>query len=615
MSAVQFEVPAVIPADPHANIADLLVERVKATPSLPLFAVPDAAAGGSGWRDITAAEFQREVIALAKGFAAAGIAPGDKVAFIARTTYEWTLVDFALFFAGAVMVPVYETSSASQISWILSDSGAVAIIAESAEHAARIAEIRSDVPLIREVWTMASGDLDTLRAAGAEIGDDEIERRRSLAVAADIATLIYTSGSTGRPKGCVLTHRNFVELSRNSAKALEEVVQTPGASTLLFITTAHVFARFISILNVHAGVKTGHQPDTKQLLPALGSFKPTFLLAVPRVFEKVYNSAEQKAEAGGKGKIFRAAAHTAIEHSRLLQEGKKVPLGTRIKFALFDKLVYGKLREAMGGRVTYAVSGSAPLGPRLGHFFHSLGVTILEGYGLTETTAPATVNLAKKSKIGTVGPVLPGVGVRLAEDGEIEVRGINVFKEYWRNPEATAAAFDGDWFRTGDIGSFDDEGFLTITGRKKEIIVTAGGKNVAPAVLEDPIRANPIVGQVVVVGDQKPFIAALITLDPEMLPAWLANNGLPGDMSLKDAAANPKVREEVQRAIDIANKSVSRAESIRKFTILDTEWTEASGHLTPKLSIKRNVIMQDFADAVDELYDVPVNTTNVALGG
>ena len=615
MSAVQFEVPAVIPADPQANIADLLVERVKATPSLPLFAVPDTAAGGTGWRDITAAEFQREVIALAKGFAAAGIAPGDKVAFIARTTYEWTLVDFALFFAGAVMVPVYETSSASQISWILSDSGAIAIIAESAEHAARIAEIRSEVPLIREVWTMASGDLDTLRAAGAEIGDDEIERRRSLAGAADIATLIYTSGSTGRPKGCVLTHRNFVELSRNSAKALEEVVQTPGASTLLFITTAHVFARFISILNVHAGVKTGHQPDTKQLLPALGSFKPTFLLAVPRVFEKVYNSAEQKAEAGGKGKIFRAAAHTAIEHSRLLQEGKKVPLGTRIKFALFDKLVYGKLREAMGGRVTYAVSGSAPLGPRLGHFFHSLGVTILEGYGLTETTAPATVNLAKKSKIGTVGPVLPGVGVRLAEDGEIEVRGINVFKEYWRNPEATAAAFDGDWFRTGDIGSFDDEGFLTITGRKKEIIVTAGGKNVAPAVLEDPIRANPIVGQVVVVGDQKPFIAALITLDPEMLPTWLANNGLPGDMSLKDAAANPKVREEVQRAIDIANKSVSRAESIRKFTILDTEWTEASGHLTPKLSIKRNVIMQDFADAVDELYDVPVNTTNVALGG
>ncbi|MBN9225105.1 MAG: long-chain fatty acid--CoA ligase [Microbacterium sp. SCN 70-27] len=609
-AAVQFEVPAIVPADPNANITDLLVERVKATPSLALFSVPE----GDGWRDITAAAFQRDVIALAKGFVAAGIEPGDKVAFIARTTYEWTLVDFALFFAGAVMVPVYETSSAAQISWILSDSGAIAVLSETAEHAARVDEIRAEVPLIRDAWTMASGALDTLRAGGTDVSDDEIERRRNLAVGSDIATLIYTSGSTGRPKGCVLTHSNFVELSRNSAKSLEEVVNTPGASTLLFITTAHVFARFISILDIHAGVKTGHQPDTKQLLPALGSFQPTFLLAVPRVFEKVYNSAEQKAEAGGKGKIFRAAAHTAIQHSTLLQEGKKVPLGTRIKFALFDKLVYSKLRAAMGGRVTYAVSGSAPLGPRLGHFFHSLGVTILEGYGLTETTAPATVNLAKKSKIGTVGPVLPGVGVRLAEDGEIEVRGINVFKEYWRNPEATAAAFDGDWFLTGDLGSFDAEGFLTITGRKKEIIVTAGGKNVAPAALEDPIRANPIVGQVVVVGDQKPFISALVTLDPEMLPAWLANNGLPGDMSLADAAKNPKVREEVQRAVDIANKRVSRAESIRKFTILDTEWTEASGHLTPKMSIKRNVILSDFAKDIEDLYTVPVTTTNVPLG-
>ena len=613
-AAAQFEVPAIVPADPDANISDLLIERVKATPSLALFAVPEGSGEGAGWRDITAAEFQREVIALAKGFVAAGIEPGDKVGFLARTTYEWTLVDFALFFAGAVMVPVYETSSASQVSWILSDSGAIAVLTESAEHSARVEEVRAELPLIRDVWTMASGALDTLRAGGVDVADDEIERRRNLAVGSDIATLIYTSGSTGRPKGCVLTHSNFVELARNSAKALEEVVNTPGASTLLFITTAHVFARFISILDVHAGVKTGHQPDTKQLLPALGSFQPTFLLAVPRVFEKVYNSAEQKAEAGGKGKIFRAAAHTAIEHSTLLQEGKKVPLGTKIKFALFDKLVYSKLRAAMGGRVTYAVSGSAPLGPRLGHFFHSLGVTILEGYGLTETTAPATVNLAKKSKIGTVGPVLPGVGVRLADDGEVEVRGINVFKEYWQNAEATAAAFDGDWFKTGDLGSFDDEGFLTITGRKKEIIVTAGGKNVSPAALEDPIRANPIVGQVVVVGDQKPFISALVTLDPEMLPTWLGNNGLAADMTLADAANNPAVRAEVQRAIDIANKGVSRAESIRKFTILDTEWTEASGHLTPKLSIKRNVILDDFADAIEDIYTVPVTTTNVSLG-
>ena len=335
---------------------------------------------------------------------------------------------------------------------------------------------------------------------------------------------------------------------------------------------------------------------------------------MPRVFEKVYNSAEQKAEAGGKGKIFRAAAATAIEHSKLLEEGKKIPFGMKLRFALFDKLVYSKLREAMGGNVAYAVSGSAPLGPRLGHFFHSLGVVILEGYGLTETTAPATVNQSDRAKIGTVGPALPGVGVRLADDGEIEVRGINVFKEYWNNPEATAAAFHDGWFRTGDIGSFDSEGFLTITGRKKEIIVTAGGKNVAPAALEDPIRSNPIVGQVVVVGDQKPFISALVTLDPEMLPTWLSNNGLPADLSLADAAKNEAVRAEVQVAIDRANAGVSRAESIRKFTILPGEWTEASGHLTPKMSIKRNVILSDFADDIAAIYDEPVQTTNVSLG-
>ncbi|MFA4897192.1 MULTISPECIES: long-chain fatty acid--CoA ligase [Microbacterium] len=608
---VQFEVPAIVPADPDANVSDLLAKRVEATPDKALFSVPN----GDGWSDISAADFQTAVIALAKGFVAVGVQPGEKVGFLARTTYEWTLVDFALFYAGAVMVPIYETSSPSQIQWILEDSGATALILESADHFAKFDEVRGDLPLIRDVWQLHVGAIDTLTAAGVDVEDAEIERRRNLAVGSDIATLIYTSGSTGRPKGCVLTHSNFVELCRNSAKALNAVVETPGASTLLFITTAHIFARFISHLNIHAGVRTGHQPDTKQLLPALGSFKPTFLLAVPRVFEKVYNSAEQKAEAGGKGKIFRAAAAAAIEHSRLLEDGKKIPFGLKIKFALFDKLVYSKLRAAMGGNIVYAVSGSAPLGPRLGHFFHSLGVVILEGYGLTETTAPATVNLADKSKIGTVGPALPGVGVRLAEDGEIEVKGINVFKEYWNNPEATAESFHDGWFRTGDIGSFDSEGFLTVTGRKKEIIVTAGGKNVAPAALEDPIRANPIVGQVVVVGDQKPFISALITLDPEMLPTWLGNNGLSAGMSLAEASKNEAVRTEIQRAVDVANGNVSRAESIRKFTILDSEWTEDSGHLTPKMSIKRNVIMKDFAAEVAAIYDEPVNTTNVAIGG
>jgi long-chain acyl-CoA synthetase len=339
------------------------------------------------------------------------------------------------------------------------------------------------------------------------------------------------------------------------------------------------------------------------LLPSLGSFKPTFLLAVPRVFEKVYNSAEQKAETGGRGKIFRAAAEVAVAYSKASEAGS-VPLGLRVKFAVFDRLVYGKLRTAMGGRVEYAVSGSAPLGSRLGHFFHSLGIVILEGYGLTETTAPASVNLATRSKIGTVGPALPGVGIRVMDDGEIEVSGVNVFKEYWKNPEATADAFDGEWFKTGDIGSFDEDGFLTITGRKKEILVTAGGKNVAPAALEDPIRSNPVVGQVVVVGDQKPFISALVTLDSEMLPTWLENNGQDRTMSLEAAATNPAVLAEIQRAVDAANAKVSRAESIRKFVVLPIEFTEASGHLTPKLSIKRNVILSDYAEVVEGLYSM-----------
>ena len=606
---IEFDVPAVVPADPTANVSDLLVERVKATPNLALFAVPE----NGGWRDVTAAEFQRQVIAVAKGFIASGIAPGDKVGFLARTTYDWTLIDFALFYAGAVMVPIYETSAPAQIHWNLEDSGAIAIIVESPEHAARLDEVRGDLPLIREVWQMHLGAVAKLIDAGKDVADDEVERRRTIANGDDIATLIYTSGSMGRPKGCVLTHSNFVELSRNSAVALNDVLSVPNSSTLLFITTAHVFARFISILDIHAGVKTGHEPDTSNLLPALSSFQPTFLLAVPRVFEKVYNASEQRAEGEGKGKIFRAAAATAIEHSRLSEAGEKIPFGMKVKFAIFDKLVYAKLRAAMGGRVQYAVSGSAPLGARLGHFFHSLGIVILEGYGLTETTAPATVNLATKSKIGSVGPALPGVGVRIDDEGEISVRGINVFKEYWRNPEATAASFDGDWFKTGDLGAFDSEGFLTVTGRIKEIIVTAGGKNVAPAALEDPVRANPIVGQVVAVGAQKPFIGALITLDPEMLPAWLANNKLDATMSLAEAAKNSAVRAEVQRAIDIANSQVSRAESIRKFTILPTEFTEASGHLTPKLSIKRGVILKDYADVIEELYSVPVATANISI--
>jgi long-chain acyl-CoA synthetase len=592
------ETPILIPPVPDDNITDLLEQRVEATPDRAIFAVPQ----GDGWRDITASEFRAEVVALAKGLVAAGIEPGDRIAFMCKTSYEWSLVDFAIHYAGAVMVPIYETSSPLQIHWILEDSGARAIITATADLAERYEEISSEAPGVDLHLRFDEGALEALPKSGLAVDDAEIERRRNLAVGADMATLIYTSGSTGRPKGCVLTHSNFVDLSRNSAAALSEVVQQPGSSTLLFVTLAHVFARFISVLAVHAGVRVGHQADTTQLLPALGSFQPTFLLAVPRVFEKVYNSAEQKTEAEGKGKIFRTAAKVAVEHSEALDAGK-VPFMLGLKFKLFDKLVYGKLRERLGGRVKYAISGSAPLSHYLGHFYRSLGVKILEGYGLTETTAPVTVNLPDKFKIGTVGPALPGHTVRIAEDGEIEVKGIDVFKEYWNNPEATREVFTNDgFFRTGDLGSLDSDGYLSITGRKKEIIVTAGGKNVAPAALEDPIRSNTIIGQVVVVGDQKPFISALITLDPEMLPAWLNNNGEDPNMTLEEAARHPKVLAEVQNAIDHGNRHVSRAESIRKFVILPTEFIEANGHLTPKMSIKRDNILRDFAGEIAKLY-------------
>lgn len=603
----QTETPLLVPLTPESNVSTLLEERAQATPHLALFAVPE----GDGWRDITASEFRTEVVKLAKGFIASGIKPGDKIAFMCKTSYEWSLVDFAIFYAGAVMVPIYETSSPLQIHWVLEDSGARAMFLESAEHAERFAEIQANAPKVDLVWNLEAGDLAKLHEAGAQVSDADVESARTIAKGSDIATLIYTSGSTGRPKGCVLTHSNFVDLSRQSAVALHQVVREPGASTLLFVTLAHVFARFISILSVHGGVRVGHQPDTTQLVPSLGSFKPTFILAVPRVFEKVYNSAEQKAEAGGKGKIFRAAAACGVEYSQALEKGK-VGLGLKLKYKLFDKLVFSKLRSTLGGRVKFAVSGSAPLSRYLAHFYHSLDIKILEGYGLTETTAPVTVNLPDKFKIGTVGPALPGHTVRIAEDSEVQVKGIDVFKEYWNNPEATAESFTEDgFFRTGDLGTLDSDGYLSITGRKKEIIVTAGGKNVAPAVLEDAIRSNPVVGQIVVVGDQKPFIAALITLDGEMLPTWLRNNGEDPNMTLLEASTNPKVLAEIQRAVDEGNAFVSRAESIRKFAILPTEFTEATGHLTPKMSIKRDNILRDFSSEVDKIYGDNPQTESV----
>ena len=590
-------VPPVVAPDPEANVTDLLEDTVRQHPDAPLFAVPE----GDGWRDISSTEFRRQVVALAKGFVAAGVQPGDTVGFLCKVRYEFSLVDFALWYAGARMVPVYETSAPSQIQWILSDGGATRVILEDADLVSRFDEAHGDLPSISDVWRIDRGDLDRLVEQGKDVPDDEIERRRALAKGSDLATLIYTSGSTGRPKGTMLTHSNFVELCRNAAVEMKDVVG-PGSSTLLFVTQAHVFARFISVLGIASAVRVGHQSDTKQLLPSMGSFRPTFFLAVPRVFEKVYNASEQKAEAGGKGKIFRAAAHTAVEHSKALDAGH-VPLGLKLRFALFDRLVLSKLKVALGGKVEYAVSGSAPLSTFLAHFYRSLGIRILEGYGLTETTAPLTVNVPDKFKIGTVGPALPGNGVKIAEDGEVLGKGIAVFAGYWQNEQATNESFTEDgWFHTGDIGSLDADGYLTITGRKKELIVTASGKNVAPNTLEDPIRSNTIIGQPVVIGDQKPFIAALITLDGEMLATWLENHGNDKSMSLEQAANDPAVIEEVRSAIRRANKLVSRAESVRKFAILPVEFVEANGHLTPKMSIKRHNILKDFSSQIDDIY-------------
>ncbi|WP_182065495.1 AMP-dependent synthetase/ligase [Curtobacterium sp. ME12] len=589
--------PSAGPVAPdHGSAARLLGDRARLTPDRPILAQRH----GDAWTTFTAAETLARVRGIAKGFVAAGLEPGAHVAILSRTRLEWTLVDFAVWTAGLVSVPVYETSSPDQVRWILSDSESVAIVVEQEEHARRVASIAPDLPSLGQHWTIDGGGLDDLTRLGEDVTDDELDARTANVHGHDDATIIYTSGSTGRPKGCVLRHDNFTATVEGASEAMPEVV-ADGASTLLFIPLAHVFARFIAAMSVSAGVLVGHEPDTKDLMRAVSTFKPTFLLAVPRVFEKIYNSAEQKADLGGKGRIFRAAADTAVAHSEALAAGR-VPFLLGLKFKLFDRLVYAKLRDALGGRVEYAVSGSAPLSPRLSHFFRSIGVLILEGYGLTETTAPATVNRARELRIGTVGRALPGIEVRIADDGEILIRGVDVFDRYWRNDEATEHAFADGWFRTGDLGRLDADGVLTVTGRAKELIVTASGKNVAPAPLEDGIREHPLIGQVVVVGEGKPFVAALVTLDREMLPGWCESRGITPTLSGHEAAYDERVLSAVQEAIDAANGRVSRAESVRSFTILDTDLTEASGHLTPKLTIKRSVILQDFAADIDHIY-------------
>ena len=598
----EFSVPPLVVVPPETNITDLVL-RQAAKPSNPaLFSRLDSA---GAWQDVSATDFLADVQALAKGLIASGVNAGDRVGIMSRTRYEWALVDFAIWFAGAVSVPIYETSSPSQVAWNLGDSGAVAAFGEAAHHEdiIRQAATSEGLTALQHVWQLEGRGLDAVREAGRDISDADLEARRSAANLADIATIIYTSGTTGRPKGCELTHGNFVELSDNALAIIGEIVHE-NAKTIMFLPLAHVFARFISVLAMAAGTTVAHTPDIKNLLADLQSYEPTFILAVPRVFEKVYNSALTKAEDGGKGAIFHKAADTAIAFSKARQEGH-VGLGLKLRHALFDKLVYGKLRAAMGGHVAHAVSGGGPLGERLGHFFQGIGLQVLEGYGLTETTAPISVNTPALIKIGSVGKPLPGNSVKIADDGEILAKGVCVMNGYYKREDLTSETFADGWFRTGDIGRLDESGFVWITGRKKEIIVTAGGKNVIPALLEDQIRADALVSQVLVVGDNRPFIGALVTLDQEALPGWLQRHGLPNTTTLDEAVENPVVKAAVQDLITHANTSVSQAEAIKSFRIVAADFTEASGHLTPSMKVKRGQVMKDFETVIEEMYGAP----------
>jgi long-chain acyl-CoA synthetase len=622
----EYSTPASVDIPSSAGLTDVVFERAASEPGRVVMR-RKSTTGNAGWQDVTARQFTDDVTALAKGLIATGIATGDRVALMSRTRYEWTVADYAIWVAGATTVPIYETSSAEQVEWILTDSGARALIAETPAHLQTAAETLAAASGVERVWMIeddTAGDgaalavpgrpvpvepVSALATAGAEITDEQVDQRRKSRCTADLATIIYTSGTTGRPKGCELSHGNLLADVRNVMHGwLPAIFETPGASTLLFLPLAHSFARIIQVGCLESGVVLGHTPSVASLLPDLASFRPTFILAVPRVFEKVYNGAEQQASGSPvKSRIFHAAAQTAIAWSQAAGTGAAVPGGgpgvpLRLRYALFDRLVYAKLRAAVGGRVGYAVSGGAPLGERLGHFFRGAGITVLEGYGLTESSAAATVNRPEHIKIGTVGQPLPGVTVRIADDGEIFLGGPTIFGGYWHNEAATAEVLADGWLRTGDMGELDDDGYLRVTGRKKELIVTAGGKNVAPAVLEDRIRAHPLVSQCLVVGDGRPYVACLITLDEESVDIWKAKFPHLKDKAVADLTEAPELHAELQAAVDEANKAVSRAEAVRRFRVLPGDFTEQDGYLTPSLKVRRNVIVKDFAADIEALY-------------
>ncbi|ORV92588.1 long-chain fatty acid--CoA ligase [Mycobacterium interjectum] len=596
----EYSVPARFTVGEHENIAAMVFSHERDDPSFVIF---QRQVDGV-WTDVTCAEAADHVRSAALGLIALGVQAGDRVSIFSATRYEWAILDLAILAVGAVTVPIYETSSAEQVRWVLQDSEAVLAFAETDAHAAMVTELTAELPALSRVLHIdGSGPkaLDQLTEEGASVEPAELTARLAALRADDPATLIYTSGTTGRPKGCQLTHSNLLYESRGAKECLPTLLDE-GQRLLVFLPLAHVLARSLTLSAFANKVTVGFTSDIKNLLPMLAVFKPTVVVSVPRVFEKVYNTAEQNAVNDGNGRIFAMAVQTAVDWSQAQDDGGPGLL-LRAKHALFDRLVYHKLRAALGGDCHASVSGGAPLGARLGHFYRGVGLTIHEGYGLTETSSAITVNQVGRVKIGTVGTLLPGNSMRIADDGELLVRGGVVFGGYWRNEQATSDAFTDGWFKTGDLGALDEDGFLKITGRKKEIIVTAGGKNVAPAVLEDQLRAHPLISQAMVVGDAKPFIGALITIDPEAFDPWKERNHKPAEASVADLATDPDLVAEVDAAVKHANLAVSHAESIRKFRILPVDFTEDTGELTPTMKVKRNVVAEKFAADIESIYE------------
>ncbi|MGO9155217.1 AMP-dependent synthetase/ligase [Mycobacterium sp.] len=595
----ELSVPARFNVDERESIAAMVFEHERDDPD---FVIYQRLIDGN-WTDVTCAQAADQIRSAALGLISLGVQPGDRVSIFSATCYEWAILDLAILAVGGVTVPIYETSSAEQVRWVLQNSEAVLAFAQTDAQAAMVSELTGELPALRRVLHIdGSGPkaLDQLVQEGASVDKAELTARLDGLRCTDAATLIYTSGTTGRPKGCQLTHANLLNEIRGTQECLPTLL-SKGQRLLVFLPLAHVLARALTLSAFASKLTVGFTSDIKNLLPMLAVFKPTVVVSVPRVFEKVYNTAEQNAANDGKGPIFKAAAQTAVDWSRARDSGRP-GLVLRAKHALFDRLVYRKLRAALGGNCHASVSGGAPLGARLGHFYRGVGVTIYEGYGLTETSAAITVNQIDALKIGTVGKLVPGNSMRIADDGELLVRGGVVFSGYWRNEQATDEAFTDDWFRTGDLGAVDDDGFLTITGRKKEIIVTAGGKNVAPAVLEDQLRAHPLISQAMVVGDSKPFIGALITIDPEAFDGWKSQHHKAAGASLGDLATDPDLVAEVEAAVKQANMAVSHAESIRKFRILPVDFTEDTGELTPTMKVKRNVVTEKFASEIEAIY-------------